>query len=82
MFFYSKISHFAHRSNRRSLTGGPSSSGYESMRTGASELSLSHPDSASECSAKGQHVYFLQEQSLRCLAKDNIHFQLNNNYNR
>ncbi|KAG5448811.1 Kinesin-like protein kif26a [Clonorchis sinensis] len=38
------------RSGRRSVNGGPASSGYESMRIGTSELSLSHPDSASECS--------------------------------
>ncbi|XP_018650661.1 hypothetical protein Smp_131710 [Schistosoma mansoni] len=36
--------------------GGPSSSGYESMHTGASELSLSHPDSASDCSGHVKEV--------------------------
>ncbi|KAF5403776.1 hypothetical protein PHET_02891, partial [Paragonimus heterotremus] len=41
----------AYRSGRRSVTGGPASSGYDSMHIGTSELSLSHPDSASECSA-------------------------------
>ncbi|KAF8566884.1 hypothetical protein P879_03229 [Paragonimus westermani] len=39
------------RSRRRSVTGGPASSGYDSMHIGTSELSLSHPDSASDCSA-------------------------------
>ncbi|VDP72124.1 unnamed protein product [Echinostoma caproni] len=40
-----------YRSGRRSVTGGAASSGYESMRFGASDLSsLSHPDSASDCS--------------------------------
>ncbi|TPP63763.1 Kinesin protein KIF26A [Fasciola gigantica] len=39
-----------YRSGRRSC-GGAASSGYESMRFGASDLSsLSHPDSASDCS--------------------------------
>ncbi|KAF6773968.1 hypothetical protein AHF37_06947 [Paragonimus kellicotti] len=41
----------AYRSGLRSVTGGPASSGYDSMHIGTSELSLSHPDSASECSA-------------------------------
>lgn len=36
--------------------GGPSSSGYESMHTGASELSLSHQDSASDCSGHVKEI--------------------------
>ncbi|KAH8859040.1 Kinesin-like protein KIF26A [Schistosoma japonicum] len=48
-----KLSTSVYRSTRRSGGGGgggggPSSSGYESMHTGASELSLSHQDSANE----------------------------------
>ncbi|CAL8071004.1 unnamed protein product [Calicophoron daubneyi] len=45
-----------YRSGRRSVAGGPASSGYESMRIGTSELSLSHHDSASECSALGHSI--------------------------
>ncbi|CAH8501542.1 unnamed protein product [Heterobilharzia americana] len=49
------------RSTRRSVHigsgGGPSSSGYESMRTGVSELSLSHQDSASDCSGQFKEIF-------------------------
>ncbi|CAH8837569.1 unnamed protein product [Trichobilharzia szidati] len=63
-----KLSASVCRSTRRSMHitgsggggggggGGPSSSGYESMRTGASELSLSHQDSASDCSGQCKEI--------------------------
>ncbi|TNN12129.1 Kinesin KIF26A isoform 2 [Schistosoma japonicum] len=57
-----KLSTSVYRSTRRSGGGGgggggPSSSGYESMHTGASELSLSHQDSASDCSGHIKEMF-------------------------
>ncbi|CAH8473646.1 unnamed protein product [Schistosoma turkestanicum] len=62
-----------------SAGGGPSSSGYESMHTGASELSLlSHPDSTSDCSGHMKETFISKRSSLdeyrrRCHSQQQHH---------
>ncbi|VDP98864.1 unnamed protein product [Trichobilharzia regenti] len=86
-----KLSASVCRSTRRSMHitgsgggggcgGGPSSSGYESMRTGASELSLSHQDSASDCSGQCKDILLSRRSSLdgyrqRCNSHHHQHHQ-------